>query len=172
MNIIMNLYTKRERNVLESGVAPEVLAAGDISIDPLKVKVAELFPRDEWDIWYFRCSSVLNAIKQLSDYQPGPYVGTWHWYVPRTPNFLYLHDDDKRTHIRTVATPARLERYLELIHDRPRNELQSIVEVLRQVPLDGILELDMKIADRPRHYWEFSWVDAKYENHNVIYLKR
>ena len=73
MNITMNLYTKRERNVLESGVAPEVLAAGDISIDPLKVKVAELFPRDEWDIWYFRCSSVLNAIKQLSDYQPGPY---------------------------------------------------------------------------------------------------
>ncbi|VFR10353.1 hypothetical protein SPFM1_00167 [Salmonella phage SPFM1] len=21
-----------------------------------------------------------------------PYIGTWHWYVPRTPNFLYLHD--------------------------------------------------------------------------------
>ncbi|VFR13485.1 hypothetical protein SPFM14_00150 [Salmonella phage SPFM14] len=23
----------------------------------------------------------IRTIKQLSDYQPGPYIGTWHWYV-------------------------------------------------------------------------------------------
>ncbi|VFR12500.1 hypothetical protein SPFM10_00158 [Salmonella phage SPFM10] len=25
-----------------------------------------------------------------------------HWYVPRTPNFLYLHDDDKRTLLNAI----------------------------------------------------------------------
>lgn len=172
MNITMNLYTKRERNILEAGVSPEVLAAGDITIDPIKVKVAELFPVHEWDIWYFRCSSVLNAIKTLSDYQPGPYIGNWCWYVPRTPQFLYLGADETRTHIRTVVTPARLDKYLDLIYDRPRSELQSIVGVLKQVKLDDILEIDMRIVDRPKHFWEFSWIDAQYENRNVIYLKR
>ncbi|VFR12088.1 hypothetical protein SPFM9_00159 [Salmonella phage SPFM9] len=27
---------------------------------------------------------------------------TWHWYVPRTPNFLYLHDDDKSSVLNAI----------------------------------------------------------------------
>ncbi|QVW55068.1 hypothetical protein pEaSNUABM29_00024 [Erwinia phage pEa_SNUABM_29] len=172
MNITMNLYTKRERNILEAGVTPEVLAAGDINIDPLKVKVAELFPQDEWDVWYFRCSAVLNAIKELSAYQNAPYMGIWRWYVPRTPFYLYYGSDDTKTHIRTVATPARLDSYLETIVDRPHSELASIVSVLSQVKHDAILDIDMKIADNRRHYWELTWTCARYENINVVYIKR
>ncbi|VFR14803.1 hypothetical protein SPFM20_00157 [Salmonella phage SPFM20] len=26
----------------------------------------------------------IRTVATLSDYQPGPYIGTWHWYVPRT----------------------------------------------------------------------------------------
>ncbi|HHS7556222.1 TPA: hypothetical protein ACTPQ1_004512 [Salmonella enterica] len=174
MEIRMNLYTKRERNVLQSGQSKEVLSSGEISIDPLKVKVSEHFPHDQWDIWYFRCSVVLNAMRALSDYQTAPYLNDWRWYVPRTPNYLFLHDDDTRTHIRTVATPARLDQHLQSIVDRPHSELQKIVTILQEVDLSshGILEVEMKIADRPRHYWEFSWTCARFENRNVIYIKR
>lgn len=174
MDITMNLYTKRERNILQSEQASEVLASGEITIDPLKVKVSELFSPNLWDIWYFRCSVVLNAMRALSEYQNAPYIGDWRWYVPRTPSYLFLHDDDTRTHIRTVATPARLNQHLETIADRPHSELHTIVNILRQVNLEshGIVEVDMRIADRPRHYWEFSWTCARFENRNVIYIKR
>ncbi|VFR11789.1 hypothetical protein SPFM8_00157 [Salmonella phage SPFM8] len=29
----------------------------------------------------------IRTVATPARYQPGPYIGTWHWYVPRTPNF-------------------------------------------------------------------------------------
>ncbi|EDE1670806.1 hypothetical protein BZX16_24295, partial [Salmonella enterica subsp. enterica serovar Enteritidis] len=84
VTINMNLYTKRERQILAN--QPGVTTIDGKPIDPLKVVVAHNCFEKDWDIMYFRCRSVANALTQLSNYHPGPVLKDWVWLVPKTPS--------------------------------------------------------------------------------------
>ncbi|AFQ96591.1 hypothetical protein G173_gp046 [Erwinia phage phiEaH2] len=169
LTINMNFFTKRERQVLESGAAA---VSPDLNIDPLKAKVAEMFPVGEWDIWYFRCRSVANALTQLSNYHPSARVEDWIWRVPRTPTSVMYEGGEKQVYIKPVANPPRLNEFLEVIWDRPREELRAIVNVLSALQIDGVMGLRMESRDDKKSYWELSWTEPKFENVNLIFLHR
>ncbi|ANZ48156.1 hypothetical protein ASESINO_143 [Erwinia phage vB_EamM_Asesino] len=169
LTVNMNLYTKRERQAL---IAGQGIHSPDLNIDPMKAKVAELFPEDEWDIWYFRCRSVANALAQLSAYHPCDRNEDWVWRVPRTPTNVMYNGGENLIPVRPVANPPRLNEFLEVIWDRPREELRAIVNVLKVLELEGVKNLRMESRDDKNTYWELTWSEPKYNNTNVIFLHR
>lgn len=169
LTINMNFYTKRERQALESG--PTAISP-DLNIDPLKAKVAEMFPKDEWDIWFFRCRSVANALAQLSAYHPAVRTTDWVWRVPRTPTSITYEQGKEPLPIKPVATPQRLNEFLEVIWDRPRDELRAIVNVLKVVGVDGVKNLRMESRDEKKSFWELTWTEPRFENTNIVFLHR
>ncbi|MCU6405722.1 hypothetical protein KW817_22370, partial [Enterobacter quasiroggenkampii] len=134
VTINMNLYTKRERQILAN--QPGVTTIDGKPIDPLKVVVAHNCFEKDWDIMYFRCRSVANALTQLSNYHPGPVLKDWVWLVPKTPSAIEYPSG--LVYIRPVAYPERLKEYLEVIWDRPRKELVMIIQLLQMCDIPNV----------------------------------
>lgn len=169
LTINMNLYTKRERQALlnASGGFLE-----NLHIDPMKAQVAVMFPEGDWDMWYFRCRSVANALTQLSLYHPTARTSDWVWRVPRTPSVIRYTGTEKDYIVRPVANPVRLHEYLEVIWNRPREELCSIINVLQKLTLPSVKNLNIASRDSKNTYWCLTWTETKFGNNNVIFLHR
>lgn len=168
VTINMNLYTKRERQILAN--QPGVTTIDGKPIDKLKVLVARNCFEKDWDIMYFRCCSVANALTQLSNYHPGPLLKDWVWLVPKTPSAIEYPAG--LVYIRPVAYPERLKEYLEVIWNRPRKELMTIINLLQQIDIPGVLNLKLTSRDVNQAYWELEWTEPKFENSNRIFLHR
>ncbi|EBU7220715.1 hypothetical protein DKV14_23200, partial [Salmonella enterica subsp. enterica serovar Napoli] len=75
-------------------------------------------------------------------------------------------------YIRPVAYPERLKEYLEVIWNRPRKELVTIINLLQQIDIPGVSNLKLTSRDINQAYWELEWTEPKFENTNRIFLHR
>ena len=171
----MSFFTKRERGFLSKCLAqgmsvPQAAADEQLTIEPVKAYIASNFPENEWDDWYRHVFMVHTALTTLADYNTCKRLEDWTWYVPRTPDRIQLIGQDEPVVIKTILHPESYDEHLRTIWDRPRQELMTIINILKAS--GKFTTVEMVSPDKRHIYWRLSWWGGHFYNRNVIYLHR
>lgn len=171
MKLAMNLFAPRERAALLSKTKTDTSF-----INPLKVVVAKMQPPDEWDRCFFAATVVGNALIRLQEYNTCPRP-EWTWWVPGTPVRIFLptHDNvaPEAKYVFPVAHPKSADKDLELIWDRPRQDVYDAVKALIEAGFPGINELSIESDDVNSRFYTLRWRGTKFpETLNVMYIHR
>lgn len=171
MKLPMNLFAPRERAALLSK------AKVDTSfISPLKIAVARKQHPDDWDRCFFAAQVIGQALIRLQEYNTCPRP-EWTWWIPGTPVRIFLPTVEtpqpEAKYVFPVAHPKSAERHLELIWDRPRQEVYDAVTSLIEAGFDGLTELSIDSDDVNSRFYTLRWRGMKYpETMNVMYIHR
>lgn len=172
----MSFFTKRERGFLVNCVdkghsIPKTAGDHALTIEPIKALIATRFPEDEWDDWYRNALLVYGSLVALAEYNTCKRLEGWLWDVPRTPNRIHFAaDPNNPVQIIPITHPERMNEHLQVIWDRPRQELLAIIELLQ---VSGKLEsVSVDSPDKKHVYWRLSWRGGKFHNRNIMYLHR
>ncbi|QVW28647.1 hypothetical protein pEaSNUABM8_00150 [Erwinia phage pEa_SNUABM_8] len=171
----MSFFTKRERAFLSKcttiGLNIKRTAADEqLTIEPIKAYIASNFPEKEWDDVYRLAFTVHHALITLAEYNTCKRLDGWTWFVPRTPDHFHMAGVTEPVFVKPIAHPERLDESLEMLWDRPRQELMKAVNILRES--GKFPDVQMQTPDRKSMYWRLSWYAGEFHNRNVIYLNR